>query len=45
MTFAMRTNGDPLSYATRVREIVRRADVRVPVTNHQDTVRRDRSDD
>ena len=33
MTFAMRTNGDPLSYATRVREIVRRADIRVPVTN------------
>ena len=33
MTFALRTNADPLSYATRVREIVRRADARVPVTN------------
>jgi predicted permease len=33
MTFALRTNGDPLTYANSVREIVRRADPRVPVTN------------
>lgn len=33
MTFALRTSGDPLRYVNTVREIVRRADARVPVTN------------
>jgi predicted permease len=32
MTFALRTSGDPLRYANTVREIVRQADARVPVT-------------
>ena len=33
MTFALRTDGDPLRYVGAVREIVREADARVPVTN------------
>src|SRR5258708_9867518 len=33
MTFALRTGGDPLRFASTVREIVRQADPRVPVTN------------
>jgi macrolide transport system ATP-binding/permease protein len=33
MTFALRTTGDPLRYVNTVREIVRQADTRVPVTN------------
>jgi predicted permease len=33
MTFALRTSGDPLRYVNTVREIVRQADARVPVTN------------
>jgi predicted permease len=33
MTFALRTSGDPLQYVNTVREIVRHADARVPVTN------------
>jgi predicted permease len=33
MTFALRTSGDPLRFASTVREIVRQADPRVPVTN------------
>jgi predicted permease len=33
MTFALRTDGDPLQYTAAVREIVREADARVPVTN------------
>ncbi len=33
MTYAMRTAGDPLRYATAVRQIVHEADERVPVTN------------
>ncbi len=33
MTFLLRTAGDPLAYASTVREIVHRADARVPVTN------------
>jgi predicted permease len=33
MTYAMRTDGDPLRYAAAVRQIVREADARVPVTN------------
>ena len=33
MTFALRTAGDPLRYITSVREIVRQADGRVPVTD------------
>src|SRR5260221_8800957 len=33
MTFALRTSGDPLRFANTVREIVRQADTRVPVTN------------
>jgi macrolide transport system ATP-binding/permease protein len=33
MTFALRTDGDPLRYVTSVREMVREADARVPVTN------------
>lgn len=33
MTFALRTSGDPLQYVNTVREIVRQADARVPVTN------------
>ncbi|MDX2178714.1 MAG: ABC transporter permease [Bryobacteraceae bacterium] len=33
MTFALRTFGDPMRYAGTVREIVRKADSRVPVTN------------
>ena len=33
MTFALRTNGDPLRAESSVRDIVRRADARVPVTN------------
>ncbi len=32
MTYALRTVGDPLGFAGAVREIVRQADVRVPVT-------------
>jgi predicted permease len=32
MTYALRTTGDPLRYVSAVREIVRRADSRVPVT-------------
>ena len=33
MTFALRTIGDPLGYVSSVRDIVHRADARVPVTN------------
>jgi macrolide transport system ATP-binding/permease protein len=33
VTYAMRTEGDPLHYAGVVRQIVREADERVPVTN------------
>jgi ABC-type antimicrobial peptide transport system permease subunit len=33
ITFYLRTSGDPLSYANTVREIVRRADARIPVTS------------
>ena len=33
MTFALRTIGNPLAYARTVRDIVHRADARVPVTN------------
>jgi predicted permease len=33
MTFMLRTTGDPLAHANTVREIVRRADARVPVVN------------
>ena len=33
MTFALRTDGDPLRYVNLVRQIVREADARVPVTN------------
>jgi len=32
MTFALRANGNPLAYLNAVRETVRRADVRIPVT-------------
>lgn len=33
MTYALRTDGDPLGYASAVRQIVHDADGRVPVTN------------
>ena len=33
MTYALRTDGDPLRYAGAVRQIVHEADARVPVTN------------
>ncbi len=33
MVYALRTAGDPLTYVNSVREIVRRADARVPVTD------------
>jgi macrolide transport system ATP-binding/permease protein len=33
MTFFLRTNGDPLAYASAVREIVHQADARIPVTH------------
>ena len=33
MTYALRTDGDPLRYADAVRQIVHEADPRVPVTN------------
>ena len=33
MTYAIRTVGDPVNYAAAVRQIVREADERVPVTN------------
>jgi len=33
MTFFLRTSGDPLAFAGAVREIVRQADARIPVTN------------
>jgi ABC-type antimicrobial peptide transport system permease subunit len=33
MTFALRTSGDPLRHVNTVREIVRQADPRVPVTD------------
>jgi macrolide transport system ATP-binding/permease protein len=33
MTYALRTDGDPLRYVGAVREIVHQADARVPVTN------------
>jgi ABC-type antimicrobial peptide transport system permease subunit len=32
MTYALRTTGDPMRYANAVRELVRQADTRVPVT-------------
>jgi predicted permease len=32
-TFALRTDGDPLRYVSTVREVVRAADARVPLTN------------
>jgi predicted permease len=35
MTFVLRTAGDPLPYTSTVREIVRQADARVPITNIQ----------
>jgi hypothetical protein len=37
--YALRTLGDPLSYASAVREIVRRADAMVPVTEIKTQVR------
>jgi len=33
MTFALRTDSDPLSFVSAVREVVRAADIRVPLTN------------
>jgi len=33
VTYALRTEGDPLRYAATVRQIVHEADLRVPVTN------------
>jgi ABC-type antimicrobial peptide transport system permease subunit len=33
MTFALRTDGDPMRYVSAVRQIVHDADARVPVTN------------
>jgi ABC-type antimicrobial peptide transport system permease subunit len=33
LTFELRTSGDPLRYVSTVREIVRQADMRIPVTN------------
>jgi hypothetical protein len=33
MTYALRTEGDPLRYASAVRHVVREADPRVPITN------------
>jgi macrolide transport system ATP-binding/permease protein len=33
MTYALRTDGDPLTYAAAVRQIVHDADSRIPVTN------------
>jgi ABC-type antimicrobial peptide transport system permease subunit len=33
MTFFLRTTGDPLGYSNAVREIVRQADARIPVTS------------
>ena len=33
MTYELRTAGDPLAYVNSIREIVKRADSRVPVTN------------
>ncbi len=33
MTYALRTAGDPLAYVQTVREIVRQADSRIPLTN------------
>ena len=33
MTYALRTDGDPLRYVAAVRQIVREADARVPLTN------------
>jgi macrolide transport system ATP-binding/permease protein len=33
MTFFLRTAGDPLAYASTIREIVHKADARIPVTN------------
>jgi predicted permease len=33
MTYALRTTGDPMAYVRSVREIVRQADSRIPVTN------------
>ncbi|HLH04652.1 MAG TPA: ABC transporter permease [Bryobacteraceae bacterium] len=33
MTYALRTAGDPLRYVKTVREIVQKADARIPVTN------------
>jgi ABC-type antimicrobial peptide transport system permease subunit len=33
MTYALRTDGDPLRHVAAVRQIVREADARVPVTN------------
>jgi predicted permease len=33
MTFALRTSGDPLAYVSAVRDTVRRADPRMPISN------------
>jgi len=33
MTYAVRTNGDPLRYAASIRDVLHQADPRVPVTN------------
>ena len=33
MTYALRTEGDPLHFAAAVRQVVREADARIPVTN------------
>lgn len=33
MTFFLRTSGDPLAYASTVRQIVRQSDARIPVTS------------
>ena len=35
MVYSLRTHGNPMTYANTVREIVRRADMRVPVTEIQ----------
>ncbi len=38
MTYALRTSGNPLGFVSAVREIVREADVRVPVTDVESQV-------
>ena len=45
MVYALRTSGDPLTYVNAAREIVRRADARVPISDVKNANGRHRPDD